>query len=43
MQILETPIEDLDEVALFTPVPLLARLQTGVESVLEYISKQREF
>ena len=40
---METPIEQLDEVALFTSVPLLARLQTGVESVLEYISKQREF
>jgi len=40
-QLLETPVAEVPPYKLFTPVPLAARLTTGVDSIKELVRAQR--
>ena len=41
-EILNTPVEEIEPTKLFTPVPLIARLTSGVDNVKALILRQRE-
>ena len=42
LALLETPVDDIPPEEVFTPIPLVARLTTGVKNVKQLVLKQRE-
>ena len=41
-ELVTTPVEEIPETKIFVPVPLVARLTTGVPNVKKLVLKQRE-